>query len=76
VHKRLIRFEGGSGAKWGSKSNDGRGFAVIDAAHCGSANSPERVVNHLEQSGLELDEEATALRKRPPLEPDGMARGG
>lgn len=30
VHKRLIRFEGGSGAKWGSKSNDGRRFAVIE----------------------------------------------
>ena len=29
VHKRLIRFDGGSGAKWGSKSNDGRRFAVI-----------------------------------------------
>jgi hypothetical protein len=30
VHKRLIRFEGGSGAKWGGKSNDGRRFAVIE----------------------------------------------
>ena len=30
VHKRLIRFEGGSGARWGSKSNDGRRFAVIE----------------------------------------------
>jgi hypothetical protein len=30
VHKRLIRFAGGSGAKWGSKSNDGRRFAVIE----------------------------------------------
>jgi hypothetical protein len=30
VHKRLIRFEGGSGAKWGSKSNDGDRFAVIE----------------------------------------------
>ena len=30
VHKRLIRFEGGSGIKWGSKSNDGRRFAVIE----------------------------------------------
>jgi hypothetical protein len=30
VHKRLIRFEGRSGAKWGSKSNDGRRFAVIE----------------------------------------------
>jgi hypothetical protein len=30
VHKRLIRFEGGSGAKHGSKSNDGRRFAVIE----------------------------------------------
>jgi hypothetical protein len=29
VHKRLIRFEGRS-AKWGSKSNDGRRFAVIE----------------------------------------------
>jgi hypothetical protein len=27
---RLIRFEGGSSAKWGSKSNDGRRFAVIE----------------------------------------------
>ena len=30
VHKRLIRFEGGSGTKWGSKSNNGRRFAVIE----------------------------------------------
>jgi hypothetical protein len=30
VHKRLIRFEDGSGSKWGSKSNDGRRFAVIE----------------------------------------------
>jgi hypothetical protein len=30
VHERLIRFEGGSGAKRGSKSNDGRRFAVIE----------------------------------------------
>jgi hypothetical protein len=30
VHKRLIRFEGGSGRKWGSKSNDGTRFAVIE----------------------------------------------
>ena len=30
VHKRLIRFGGGSGSKWGSKSNDGRRFAVIE----------------------------------------------
>ena len=30
VHKRLIRFEGGSGGKRGSKSNDGRRFAVIE----------------------------------------------
>ena len=30
VHKRLIRFEGGSGAKRGSKSNDGKRFAVIE----------------------------------------------
>jgi len=29
VHKRLIRFEGGRGAKAGSKSNDGKRFAVI-----------------------------------------------
>jgi hypothetical protein len=30
VHQRLIPFEGGSGSKWGSKSNDGRHFAVIE----------------------------------------------
>jgi hypothetical protein len=30
VHRRLIRFEGGSGSKWGSKSNDGTRFAVIE----------------------------------------------
>jgi hypothetical protein len=30
VHKRLIRFEGGSGSKRGSKSNDGRRLAVIE----------------------------------------------
>ena len=30
VHKRLIGFQGGSGAKRGSKSNDGRRFAVIE----------------------------------------------
>lgn len=30
VHQRLIRFEGGSGSKWGSKSNDGGRFAVIE----------------------------------------------
>jgi hypothetical protein len=30
VHKRLIRFAGGSGGKWGSKSNDGTRFAVIE----------------------------------------------
>jgi hypothetical protein len=30
VQKRLIRFEGGSGAKSGIKSNDGRRFAVIE----------------------------------------------
>jgi hypothetical protein len=30
VHKRLIPFEGGSGAKRGSKSNNGRRFAVIE----------------------------------------------
>jgi hypothetical protein len=30
VHKRLIRFEGGSDAKWGSKSNNGTRFAVIE----------------------------------------------
>ncbi len=35
----------------------------------------ERVVRHLEQSGYELDEEQRVLRKRPPLEPHGMARG-
>ena len=35
----------------------------------------ERIVRHLEQSGFELDEEAGALRKRPPLGPHGMARG-
>jgi hypothetical protein len=29
VHKRLIRFEGGSGSARGSKSNDGKRFAVI-----------------------------------------------
>ena len=33
------------------------------------------VVNHVEQSGLELDDEPRALRRRPPLEPHGMARG-
>lgn len=30
VHKRMIRFDGGSGAKRGSKSNNGRRFAVIE----------------------------------------------
>ncbi|MEM7023243.1 MAG: BPSL0067 family protein [Pseudomonadota bacterium] len=30
VHSRLIRFEDGSGAKWGNKSNDGKRFAVIE----------------------------------------------
>ena len=30
VHKRLIRFEGASGSKWGSKSNNGERFAVIE----------------------------------------------
>jgi hypothetical protein len=30
VQKRLIRFAGGSGGKWGSKSNDGTRFAVIE----------------------------------------------
>jgi hypothetical protein len=35
----------------------------------------ERVVRHLEESGFELDEEARTLRKRPPLEPHGMAQG-
>jgi hypothetical protein len=30
VHKRLIRFEGGRGAKRGSKSNNGKRFAVIE----------------------------------------------
>ena len=29
VHKRLIRFEGGRGSERGSKSNDGKRFAVI-----------------------------------------------
>ena len=29
VHKRLIRFEGGRGSARGSKSNDGKRFAVI-----------------------------------------------
>ena len=29
VHRRLIRFEGGRGSGQGSKSNDGRRFAVI-----------------------------------------------
>jgi hypothetical protein len=35
----------------------------------------ERVVEHLEFSGFELDEDGQALRKRPPLDPHGMARG-
>ena len=35
----------------------------------------EGVVRHLEESGFELDGEGRALRKRPPLEPHGMARG-
>ena len=35
----------------------------------------ERVVKYLEESGFELDEEGRALRKRPPLEPHGMAQG-
>jgi hypothetical protein len=30
VHKRPILFEGGSGGKWGSKSNDRTRFAVIE----------------------------------------------
>jgi hypothetical protein len=30
VHRRLILFAGGSGGKWGSKSNDGTRFAVIE----------------------------------------------
>jgi hypothetical protein len=30
VQKRLIRFEGGSGSMWGSKSNDGTRFVVIE----------------------------------------------
>jgi hypothetical protein len=30
AHKRLIRFECGSGSKWGSKSNDSRRLAVIE----------------------------------------------
>ncbi len=29
VHKRLIRFEGGRGSERGSKSNDGKRFAVL-----------------------------------------------
>jgi hypothetical protein len=29
VRKRLIRFEGGTGSRHGSKSNDGKRFAVI-----------------------------------------------
>jgi hypothetical protein len=35
----------------------------------------EQVVQHLEQSGFKLDEAQKALKKRPPLEPHGMARG-
>jgi hypothetical protein len=35
----------------------------------------ERVVKHLEQSGFELDEERQILKKRPPVEPHGIARG-
>ena len=35
----------------------------------------EQAVKHLERSGFELNEEAEALRKRPPLKPHGMARG-
>ena len=35
----------------------------------------ERVVKHLEESGFEVDEARQVLRKRPPLEPHGMARG-
>ena len=31
----------------------------------------ERVVEHLERSGFELDEEGQALRKRPPTRPHG-----
>jgi hypothetical protein len=35
----------------------------------------ERIISHLDQSGYELDEAGQALKKRPPLEPHGMARG-
>jgi hypothetical protein len=35
----------------------------------------ERVVEQLELSGFELDEDGQVLRKRPPWEPHGMARG-
>jgi hypothetical protein len=31
----------------------------------------ERVVAHLERSNFELDEEASALRQRPPVKPHG-----
>ena len=47
-----------------------REHAPDDARH----ELAERVVKHLEQTGFELDEEPRALRKRPPLEPHGMAR--
>ena len=40
VHKRLIRFEGGSGAKWGSKSNNGTHFAVIESGIHGGGCGP------------------------------------
>jgi hypothetical protein len=33
------------------------------------------VVRHLEQSGFQIDQDAQALGKRPPLEPHGSARG-
>ncbi len=34
----------------------------------------ERVVNHLERSGFELDEEAKVLRQRPPTTPHSTLR--
>jgi hypothetical protein len=48
-----------------------REHAPDDAQH----ELAERVVNHLERSGFELDEEHQALRKRAPLAPHGMPRG-
>jgi hypothetical protein len=42
VHKRLIRFEGGSGSARGSKSNDGKRFAVIGKAPPGGASARRR----------------------------------